>query len=151
MKKIFTLIIFSLISLFVFSQTQINETELLSKLLGTNKKAMVSQFVDLPDSHMFWSLYNEYEKKREVFGEKRFKLLVQYAENYESHSDTNLEGIIENSITLRNEGEKLLIIYFEKIKEQCGIKTASQFYFIQRFFQSSINADILGNLPIIDK
>lgn len=151
MKKIFYLLIFILTSTSVFSQVPKTETEQLTKLLGANKIELVNSFVDLPQDNKFWELFDEYEKQRESFGNKRYNLLVQYAENYESHNDKKLEEIIANSIKLRNDAEQLLLSYYEKIKVECGVKTASQFYFIQRFFESSLNANILGNLPIIDK
>lgn len=151
MKKLFSFIILILASFVVFSQTQKKEGDLLTELLGQNKKTLVSQFVDLPETHTFWKLYDEYEKQRELFGEKRYNLIVLYAQNYESHNDKKLEEIMDTSINLRNEGEKLLLTYYEQIKDECGIKTASQFYFVQRFVETTLNSNILGNLPIIEK
>ena len=151
MKKIFSLLIILLVASSAFSQVPKTETEQLVKLLGADKKELVKSFVDLPQSDIFWELFDEYEKQRESFGSKRYNLLVQYAENYQSHSDIKLEEIIENSLKLKTDSEQLLIKYYDKIKAECGIKTAAQFYFIQRFFESSLNANILGNLPIIEK
>jgi len=151
MKKIFSLLVILIFSTAGFSQVPKTETQQLAKLLGANKKEIVKSFVDLPQEDIFWELFDEYEKHRESFGSKRYSLLVQYAENYEGHSDKKLEEIIEKSVKLKNDAEQLLLKYFEKIKAECGIKTASQFYFIQRFFEASLNANILGNLPIIEK
>ena len=39
---------------------------------------------------------------------------------------------------------------FKKVKKECGVKTASQFFMVERFFESSVRASVLGNLPIVE-
>lgn len=151
MKKTLGLCILFLLSVFVYAQDAKNEMELLTQLLGMNKKAMVADFVDLPDNDVFWTLYKEYEEQGKEIGEDRYQLLIQYAENFVNHSDEKLEEIMEASISLRNKSETTLETFYLKIKKECGTKTASQFYFVQRFCESTLSANVLGSLPIVEK
>lgn len=151
MKNILSLCILLLLSGFVHAQDEKSEMELLTQLLGMNKKAMVAEFVDLPDNDVFWILYKEYEEQRKEIGEERYQLLIQYAENFVNHSDKKLEELMEASMNLRNKAETNLETFYLKIKKECGIKTASQFYFVQRFCESTLSANVLGSLPIVEK
>ena len=150
MKKLFSLIVLVVLSTIVFSQTTKKELELAQEMFGMEKKLMVANFVDLPADHVFWTIYDAYEKEREAFGDKRYNTLLEYAGNYVNYSDARLEKIMAENIKIRQDMEKLFMKYYKKIKKECGIKTASQFYMLQRFYESSIRAQVLGNLPIVE-
>ena len=150
MKKLFTLILLVVVSTIVFSQTTKKELEVAQELFGMEKKLMVANFVDLPQNHVFWTIYDAYEKEREAFGDKRYNLLLEYAGNYVNYSDNRLEKIMAESIKIRQDMEKLFMKYYKRIKKECGIKPASQFYMLQRFYESSIRSNVLGNLPIVE-
>ena len=150
MKKLCSIILLVAVSTIVFSQTTKQELEVARELFGMEKKLMVANFVELPETDVFWSIYDEYEKEREAFGEKRYNLLLEYAGNYVNYSDERLEKIMADNIKVRQEMEKLFMKYYKRVKKECGIKTASQFYMLQRFYESSIRAKVLGNLPLVE-
>lgn len=135
----------------IFSQTTKTELEALHELFGMGKKAMVANFVELPDDHKFWAIYDEYEDARLALAEERYKVLLEYAGNYVNYSDARLEKVMGKSVKIRKQMEKLLEKYYKRIKKECDVKAASQFYMVQRYFDSQIRTQILGNLPIIEK
>lgn len=150
MKKLFSLTLLVVVSTIVFSQTTKKELELAQELFGMEKRMMVANFVELPETDVFWTIYDEYEKEREAFGDRRYNVLLEYAGNYVNYSDERLEKIMAENVKIRQDMEKLFMKYYKKIKKECGIKTASQFYMLQRFYESSIRAKVLGNLPIVE-
>lgn len=150
MKKLLSLAILLAVSTIVFSQTTKDELKLAQEIFGMEKKAMVDNFVDLPENDVFWTIYEEYEKERKAFGDKTYNLLLEYAGNYVNYSDDRLEIIMAGSIKQRKAVEKLLQKYYKKVKKECGVKTASQFYFVQRFYDSTVRAHLLGQMPIVE-
>lgn len=151
MKKLLSLAALLMLVTTVFSQTSKKELEATAELFGMGKKAMVANFVQLPEDNPFWAVYDEYEEARAELGEKRYNVLLEYAGNYVNYSDDRLEIIMADAMKVRKESEKLLAKYYKRIKKEFGVKTASQFYMVQRYFDSVIRSNALGNLPIIEK
>jgi hypothetical protein len=150
MKKLVSLAIILMMSTMVFSQTTKDELKIAREIFGMEKKEMVQNFVNLPENNVFWTIYKEYDEGRKVFGEARYDLLLEYAGNYVNYSDDRLEIILAESMNNRKKAEKHFLKTYKKIKKECGVKTASQFYMVERFFESSIQATVLGNLPIVE-
>lgn len=150
MKKLLSLSAFILLATVVFSQTTKKELEMAQDIFGMGKKAMVDNFVELPETDVFWTIYEEYEAKRAAFGEEAYKTLLEYAGNYVNYSDDRAALIMDKVLKQRKQSEKLLASYYKKIKKECGPKTATQFYMVQRFFDASLRAEALGRLPIIE-
>jgi len=150
MKKLLSLAVLVMVSSFVFSQTTKDELKVARDLFGMEKKEMVQNFVDLPENNVFWTIYSDYEKARKVLGEDRYDLLLEYAGNYVNYTDNRLDVILAKNIDNRKKIEKLFMKTYKKVKKECGVKTASQFYMVERFFESSVRATVLGNLPIVE-
>lgn len=150
MKKLLSLTAFILLATVVFSQTTKKEMEMAQDIFGMGKKAMVSNFVELPETDVFWTIYDEYETKRSAMGEETYKILLEYAGNYVNYSDDRAAIIMDKVLKQRKASEKLLASYYKKIKKDCGPKTATQFYMVQRFFDSTLRAEALGQLPILE-
>lgn len=150
MRKLLSLAVLLAVSTIVFSQTSKDELKMAQEIFGMGKQAMVHNFVELPDDNVFWTIYEEYETERKVFGDKTYNLLLEYAGNYVNYSDARLETIMAESIKQRKAVEKLLQKYYKRVKKECGVKTASQFYFVQRFFDSTVRAHLLGQMPIVE-
>lgn len=150
MKKLVLLGVLVFLGSVMFAQTTKTELQMAQDIFGMKKKAMVSNFVNLPQTDVFWSIYDEYEAKRTAFGEKTYENLLEYAGNYVNYSDNRAEVILNNVMAQRKKMEKLLNTYYKKVKKECGTKTATQFYMVQRFFDATIRAEVLGNLPIVE-
>lgn len=151
MKKLLSLS--ALLLLFVtvvFSQTTKGELEVAQDIFGMGKKAMVANFVELPETDIFWTIYEEYETERAEIGEASYNVLLEYAGNYVNYSDDRTAIIMDKVLKNRKRSEKLLASYFKKISKECGSKTATQFYMVQRFFDSTVRAKMLGSLPILE-
>ncbi len=151
MKKLLSLAVLLAVSTIVFSQTTKDELNIAQEIFGMGKKAMVHNFVELPADNVFWTIYEEYETERKAFGDKTYNLLLEYAGNYVNYSDARLETIMSNSMKIRKGQDKLMTKYYKRIKKECGVKTASQFYMVQRFFDSTVRAHLLGQMPILEK
>ena len=152
MKKYFVLLNIALLfSTLCIAQNSSNEWELINSAFGKEKKQMMAKFVQLPDDNVFWNFYREFEKERKQYSNESYHVLLDYAENYVNYSDDKLEQIMADNMRVRSKMDELLETYYLKIKDECGVKTASQFWMIQRYFESMLRANMLGNLPILEK
>ncbi|MCF6358824.1 MAG: hypothetical protein L3J54_13565 [Draconibacterium sp.] len=151
MKKLFSLTLLLVASTFVFSQTADKELEYYQAIFGMSKEAMISDFVQLDKSSEFWTVYDEYEKERQQYGQKRYELLLEFAGNYVNYSDKRMDILMEESLANRKSMAKVSKKYYKKIKKVAGSKAAAQFLMIESYFEASLRAKILGELSELKK
>ncbi len=149
MKKLFSLTILLVLSTLVFSQTVNKELAYYQDIFGMSKKAMITKFLDLDENAEFWTLYDEYEKERQKYGQKRYEILLEYAGNYVNYSDKRMDILMEESLANRKSVAKVTKKYYKKIRKVSGSIAASKFIMIESFFESTIRTKILGDLPMM--
>lgn len=146
------LLVFSLV-LATNAQDLTDDVDFYQALFGMEKTAVVGSFIQLEDgdeaTQTFWNLYDAYETERQAQGKKRFALLKKYAENYDSLDDAGTEELMKEMMALGKAYDKNIQSYYKKIKKQCGIKPAAQFYQLEAYFQSAIRKFIFENIPVI--
>ena len=135
----------------ISAQTYQEEIELFQSIFGMEKKAMVSAIVKLDgdQSAAFWSLYDEYESARKSHGQKRIKLIVNYAESYENLTDEKTADLMKEMQALSKEYDKLMKTYFKKFSKTVNAKTAAQFYQVEIYIQAAIRLAIFEHIPFI--
>lgn len=151
MKKILLLALVLLFSLNGFAQLSADEVEYIQSIFGMEKRAAIEEMLD-PDKNAdsFWKLYDQYELERKDLGKNRIDLLEQYAENYESMSNEDVDNLIKESMDLSMKTDKLINKYYKKIKNEVGSVPAAQFYQIEHYLLSEIRAAILGEMDLIE-
>lgn len=150
MKKLFSLTVLLVLSTLVFSQTVNKELEYYQSVFGMSKKAMMTKFVELDENAEFWALYDEYEKERQKYGQKRYELLLEYAGNYVNYSDNRMDILMEESLANRKAVAKVTKRYYKKIKKVSGSSTAAKFLMIESFFEATVRTELLGDLPMMN-
>lgn len=149
MKKV-TLLLFALV-MFASANAQMKEeVDLMQAAFGMEKKAMVSEFiqVDPAQKDAFWALYDAYETERKEFGKTRIQLLEQYAEKWETLTNEEADQWTAEVIKLGTSTDKLVLSYYKKIKKATNPVVALQFYQIENYILSGIRLSILEGLPL---
>ncbi|MCK5730263.1 MAG: hypothetical protein KAH68_04275 [Draconibacterium sp.] len=151
MKKLLFVTVLLVLSISGFSQLDSKELKYYQSVFGETKKDMISTFIELDEGDEFWILYDEFEKARQEYGEKRYELLLEYAGNYVNYSDDRMDILMKESLANRAAVAKLSKKYYNKIKKASGSKAAAQFLMIESFFEATIRSRILGDLPLMKK
>ena len=151
MKKLSLLMISMIISIASYSQSVNEEVDFVQAAFGMEKKAVVSEFIQLSDaqSQAFWDLYDQYETTRKENGKKRVALLLQYAEQYNTMTDEQADAWTKEVIKLQTATDKLIATYYNKIKKATSATVATQFYQIENYILTGIRMEILDNVPFL--
>lgn len=151
MKKIIFLLAFMVTAAFAFSQSYTEEVDLVQAAFGMDKKEVVAEFVQLTEMQSldFWVLYDEYETARKENGKKRFQLLIQYAEEYDSMTDEQADAWTKEVIKLSAATDKLIATYYKKIAKATSPIVATQFYQIENYILTAIRMEILDDVPFL--
>ncbi|HSO88441.1 MAG TPA: hypothetical protein VLQ91_17950, partial [Draconibacterium sp.] len=102
MKKLTLLFVAIFSAVVINAQSNVEEVDLVQSVFGMEKKAIVAEFVSVPDAgkDAFWALYDEYEAKRKDLGKRRLELLNQYAENYDKLTNEMAESWTKEVISI---------------------------------------------------
>ena len=151
MKLLFKLTLCVLVSVSATAQSHQEEIDFFQSVYGMEKKAIVSEFIDLDGAanDAFWQLYDQYESERKELGKNRFDILTDYVKNYENMSDDKINELAKRSTKQVKGDESLRYKYFNKLKKAAGPKAAAQFYQIEGYFNAAIRMSLLESIPFI--
>lgn len=153
MHKKLLLFLLTLVTFQVFSQDAKDELEMIKTLFGNEKDFIVNEFVkvDGANKQKFSKLYIDFENARKEIGQKKFGVLNNYVKSYNSLSEPDLDEIMKEIIELNASQDKLIAVYYKKMKKVCGIGVAAQFYQIEWYLLSQIRTSILENIPVLNE
>jgi hypothetical protein len=152
MLKASLLILLFITSLPAFCQDAQDELQMVQSLFGNKKDSIVGGFVKVEGvtKTKFWNLYNQFEKERKDLGQKRFSVLNNYVKSYNMLPAGELDEIIKEIISLSASQDKLIANYYKKMKKECGVAVAAQFYQIEWYLLSQVRTAVLENIPIFN-
>jgi hypothetical protein len=153
MKKYILLIAVLFLASFAYSQSNKEEVDLMQAAFGMDKKAAVADFVkpSAAQKDAFWKLYDEYETKRKVLGKQRIALLEQYAGQYQTMTGEQADAWTKKVIDLQKKTDNLIVTYYDKVKLISDGVVATQFYQIENYILTAIRAEILEQVPFLQK
>jgi hypothetical protein len=153
MKKYILIIAALFIGSFAGAQSNKEEVDLMQAAFGMDKKALVAEFVTPSENQKdaFWKLYDEYETQRKDLGKERIELLRQYADKYETMTSEQADEWTKKAMDLQKKTDGLIATYYTKVKGISDGIVALQFYQIENYILTGIRAQILVNIPFIEK
>lgn len=153
MKKYIFIIAALFLSSFAYTQSNKEEVDLMQAAFGMDKKAVVADFVkpSAAQKDAFWKLYDEYETQRKNLGKQRIELLKQYADQYQSMTAQQADAWTLKAIDLQKKTDALIVTYYTKVKTISDGLVATQFYQIENYILTAIRAQILQNIPFLEK
>jgi hypothetical protein len=153
MKKYILIIASLFLATFANAQSDKEEIDFIQAAFGMDKKQAVADFVQLSDKQKdgFWKVYDEYETKRKDLGKQRIELLKQYAEQYNTMTSEQADTWTKKVIDLQKKTDNLIVTYYDKVKAVTDGLVATQFYQIEGAILVAIRAQILQNIPFVQK
>jgi hypothetical protein len=153
MVKVSILFILFASAMPAFCQDEQDELQMIQSLFGNRKDSIVGGFVKVEGvaKGKFWNLYRQFEQERKDLGQKRFRILNNYVKSYNMLPHGELDEIMNEIISLSASQDKLIASYYKKIKKECGVAVAAQFYQIEWYLLSQVRTAVLENIPIFNE
>jgi hypothetical protein len=153
MKKYILLVAASLFATFTYGQSNKEEVDLMQAAFGMDKKAAVAEFVKPSETQKaaFWKLYDEYETQRKDLGRQRIALLEEYAGKYQTMTSEQADAWTKKVMALQKKTDALIATYYGKVKSISDGIVATQFYQIENNILAGIRAEILDQIPFVEK
>ena len=153
MKKYIFIIAALFLSSFAYTQSDKEEIDLMQAAFGMDKKAVVADFVkpSATQKDAFWKLYDQYETQRKNLGKQRIELLKQYASQYQTMTAAQADAWTMKVIDLQKKTDALIVTCYTKVKAISDGLVATQFYQIENYILTAIRAQVLQNIPFLEK
>ena len=152
MKKVLFAVAVIALSTSLNAQTDNDYLELTREVLKVEKKAAVTEAMQLTEaeSQPFWNLYNEYQAALYVVQNKRIAIIKDFAANYESLSDEKADELWLGSMKYRQELLKLKKSYYNKFKKVLSPAKAARFMQLENKIETLIDAQLALEIPLIE-
>ncbi len=147
LKTVLSLLLVALIG--VPALPQATEVELVRTAFKLDKKEKVADFMNLPDStaKKFWPLYNQYETERTALGDRRVKMLEEYATNFENLTPGVAQKLWKESALLQKSETTLREKYANLIRTKISSKVALNFYMIEDYIATAVKHELYNSIP----
>jgi len=136
----------------LFSQTIDDYMEIQRAALKTEKKAIVAdamQFTDA-ESKAFWPLYNEYNEKMYTLNTKRYHLIKEFAEHFDTMSDEKALEITGNVLKNNQELLNLKKQYFKKFQKILSGKQVLRYFQVENKIKALVDAQLASEIPLLE-
>jgi hypothetical protein len=152
MKKVLFVFTAVVMSISIHAQTDNDYLELTREVLKAEKKAAVTEAMQLTEteSQPFWNLYNEYQTKLYLVQNKRIAIIKEFSEHYESLSGEKADELWVNSMKYRQELLKLKKSYYNKFKKVVSPGKAARFMQLENKIETLIDAQLALEIPLIE-
>jgi hypothetical protein len=149
MKSLLLSLLFAAFASTAFCQTSDEESTAIVNLLGVKKKQAMSMLVHVEqkDSAAYWSIYNAYEAEDKKLAKKRIAVYDETAKAYSNMNNQSADSLAIHSFTIRQNQEKLLEQYYNKMKAGINPVVAFQFYQAETYLLTMVRASIMQQIP----
>ena len=151
MKKFILAIVFALMALPSFSQTQKDEVAIFQNAFGIEKRTLIENYmkIDASKAAEFWKLYEAYEASRRELGLKRVENINKYADNYGNFSAESVNAIMKNALDVQKEMTSLWGSTYKKMSKVITPVEAAKFIQAEMYIENTIRQALLEQVPLI--
>ena len=99
------------------------------------------------DSVTFWKIYDEYLQTNKLLTKERIQLYEQTARSYNKMTPGAADSLAKKYFANRDEQEKSLEDYYQKIKSATNAVAAFEFYQAETYLLTQVRATIMAQIP----
>lgn len=101
------------------------------------------------ESAAFWPVYRDYARDQQVIGDDRWKLIKNYADNYDTMDDAKAAELAKQMFSIDSRTVTLRESYWPKFEKALGPKRAAKFYQVDNRLTLMINLKLSSEIPLI--
>jgi hypothetical protein len=101
------------------------------------------------ESTMFWPLYDQYRGEMHVLGDRRLRVITDFAANRNAMSEDQAEQITNEALAIDKEQVSLKEDYVKKMSKVLSARTVARFFQIDAKLDAVVNAELAARIPLI--
>lgn len=119
--------------------------------LKADRQAVVATNLPLTEGEAkgFWPIYKEYRSEVEKLGDRFAKLVVAYAANIDTMTDTKAEAFFNEHLAIERDRLALKEKYVPRVRKVLPPTKAARFFQIENKIDSIINVSLASEIPLV--
>jgi hypothetical protein len=97
----------------------------------------------------FWPVYKEFADEQRTIAEKRFGVIVDYAQHVDTMTDADASGLTHRLLQVEDDAQALRKKYFPKFEGAVGAKRAAKFYQVDNRLNMILNVQLASEIPLV--
>jgi len=97
----------------------------------------------------FWPIYDKYRAEMSKLGDRRVKLITDYAANRTSMSEDEGHRLLKEALDIDKERTELKEDYVKKFNKELSARTTARFFQIDQKLDSAVDASLAARIPLI--
>ena len=126
--------------------------QMLRQDVGRDRREIVKANMLLTNSEAarFWPLYDQYRTEMHKVGDRRLKVITDYAANRDSMSEDEANRLGREWLDAEKQRVDLKEDYFKKFqKEGLSARTTARFFQIDQKLDAAVDAALAAHIPLI--
>lgn len=122
-------------------------------ILQTERKMLVMQNLALmpAESDAFWKVYDQYAADLKKVGDRRVKVITDFAASYDTMSEKTAESLTSDYLKYQSDLLALRKSYYKKFKKTIGPIKATRFYQIENKLDAITNFGLARQIPLLQQ
>ena len=125
--------------------------QMLRQEVGKDRRELVKANMLLTNSEAarFWPIYDEYRAEMNKIGDKRVKLITDFAANRDSMSEDEGLRLLKERVDIEKEKNDLMGDYVKKFNKELSARTTARFFQIDQKLDAAVEAALAAKIPLI--
>jgi hypothetical protein len=125
--------------------------QMLRQEAGKDRRAVVkaNMLLTQSEAERFWPVYDAYRAEVSKLGDRRVKLITDYAANRDSMSEDEGNRLLKESLAIDKQSVELKEHYAKKFEKQLSARTTARFFHIESKLDAVGDAGRAAQIPLI--
>ncbi len=137
-----------------FAQAQnqaADNMEIVKEKIRTDKKLLVATNMQLTESeaNAFWPVYEAYQAELDKLRDREVKLIEKFAASYETMSDDAAKKLLEDSLSIDSDHQKLRQSYLAKFRGVLPDTKVARYYQIESKIDAVMEYELAKRIPLV--
>ena len=127
------------------------DIEAARSIMATERKILIMREMSLTpeEADAFWPLYDEYVIARRELGDRRIKIITDYAAAYDSMTDELAYDLAKASLKMQSDELKLRKKYFKKFRKVLPDTKVVRYFQLESKLDAIIEFDLASQIPLM--
>ncbi len=125
--------------------------QMLRQEVGKDRREIVKANMLLTNSEAarFWPIYDEYRADMAKIGDRRVKVITDYAANRNSMSEDEANRLLKEALDIDEKRTELKQDYVKKFNKALSARTTARFFQIDQKLDAALDASLAARIPLV--
>jgi hypothetical protein len=126
--------------------------ELVKEKIRADKKLFIATNMQLTESEVkaFDPIYEAYQAELIKLRDREIKLIEEFAANYETMSDEVAKKLLDDSLSIDSDHQKLRQSYLSKIRGVLSDKKVARYYQLESKIDAVLEYEMAKRIPLVE-